>query len=766
MFGRLTAPAHPLRATRKEGSGVPFTLSLRAICAALLAFCPGAMAALPVVAAETGAQLLFLGTDAARDAPGPASGGPPMLAMPALPEAAAARAEVTAALLRSNPVSSVVAAPDALGGRVGDFHLIADLGIAPGGGIALGGATHTLEDFAARLGALVDALAPRSRQIAFLRLSDPADAFPMMAREVQQVIGAAGFAMTVLMVGGDSPAADCTAAPDRALHFAVVAGVADRVPFGNGDGRSTVAEVEGWLTAALTRAARRGERCAARYSLIVRAEADPDRVLATHGAAPLFPELESRLYLETFEALFLLRSDDPERVRGFLDGCLYCPNEALLVERLRAMREREMALALETQIWREIGADPGPERIEIYLANCTLCAFRAEAEARLAEMRAAAEALADERRALALASEARDLAALRAWLAGCTRCENRDRAERLVAEVEADAATRAERAALAAAVAAGDPARLNAWLAGCRVCDGRAEAEAALARAARRAALAAPCLAAAGLPQQGGPRRLESIDRDAATRACAAALAEFPGDPELVVLTGRIAQAAGRIDAARAAYEAGLAADLPAAFGLAAYLDFAPAEGAAPDPARAERLAREGAARGDWLSREILIVLYSSDLAPGRDAADAVAIALDLAAEGNPVGQFFAGYFHLTGVAADASDAEAARWLSLAVEQGYVHANSFLAEIYEDGRGTAPRPERAAALYWAALERGDATARDRLTSQLGERNRDVIRLIQDRLREAGVYSGRIDGLPGPGTVAAVQRYADSRTQAG
>jgi TPR repeat protein len=736
--------------------------------AAAAAVAAGLAASAPPAAAEgVAARLLFLGADPVRGAPGPSSGALPMLAMPVLPAAAAARAEVTAALLRSNPVSTFVASPDALGGTVQDFFLVADLAVAAdGSGVALGGEALQLPEFGTRLAAVVDALAPERRQIAFLRLADPGDAFPMMVAEVQSAVGAAGFAMTVLTVDGGDGGGACEPRPGGAGHFAVVAGVADRAPFGDGDGRSSVAEVEAWLAAALAREARRGGACAARYSLIVKAEADPARVLALHGPAPLFPEMESRLYLESFEAMFLLRSDDQGRVRGFLESCSYCPHEAALVERLREMRERELALALETQIWDEIRADVTPDRLEIYLGNCTLCAFREPAEARLAELRAAAEAAAAEAAALDGALAARDLAALRAWTEGCARCEGRARAEHAIAEIEADAAYRAERAALAEAVAAGEPATLRAWLEGCRICDGRAEAEAALARAARLAELTAPCLGLAGLPQQGGPRRLEDIDRDAAAAACGAARSVFPADATLLTLAGRIDQAAGRTAEAAAAYAAGVSAGVPFAHGLAAYLHFAPAEGTEPDLARAEELALAGAALGDWLSREILIVLYSRDLVAGRTAADAFAIARDLAAEDNPVAQFFAGYFYLTGTGVEPSDGDAARWLAAAAGQGYTHAYAFLAEMVEAGRGLPAEPERAAELYWAALNAGDITARDRLTGQLSERSREVIRLIQDRLREAGVYAGRVDGLPGPGTVAAVERYVDSLASAG
>ncbi|MEO0682844.1 MAG: SEL1-like repeat protein, partial [Pseudomonadota bacterium] len=601
---------------------------------------------------------------------------------------------------------------------------------------------------------------------AFIRLADPDDVFPLAFRPVQAALGAAGFAMTVVTVDGGAEGA-CAEGGQGALPYAVLSGVPDREPFGDGDGRSTAEEIEAYLAAALERAARRDGDCAGRYSLILRGADDSSATLVQHGPEPLFEEMESRLMLERFEGLFLLESDDQTRVQAFLDACEYCPNEAVLAGRLRAMRQTERVLALETEIWRDIENDAAPDRLQIYVRECTLCAFKDEAEVRLAALDAQARAEADEARRFAEAAEARDLPGLRAYLADCAACADRDGAQALIAELEADAAYQAERAALAAALTAADDAALDAWLEACRVCDGRAEAEAALDRLARLAALRGPCLAQAGLPQHGGPRRLDAIDAGAARAACGAVLTAFPDDPQAVVALGRVAQADGQAEEARRAYQSGVSAGLPAAHGLLAYLHFAPPGGAAADPQTAEALALDGAAAGDWLSKEILTILYSRGLVADRSAADAYKIAAPAAEEGNPVAQFFIGYFHQTGEGAVEDPAAAADWLGRAVAQGYLHANSFLAELHEKGLGDAADPERAAELYWTALEAGDRTARDRMTAQLSEREREVIRIIQQRLRDAGVYNGRVDGLPGPGTVRAVEAFVDDRAaQAG
>jgi len=183
--------------------------------------------------------------------------------------------------------------------------------------------------------------------------------------------------------------------------------------------------------------------------------------------------------------------------------------------------------------------------------------------------------------------------------------------------------------------------------------------------------------------------------------------------------------------------------------------------------ARAEELALKGAGMGDWLSHEILTVMYSKDLVAGKTGRDAFVIAERVAEEGNALAQFFIGYYYLTGTGTEVSEEDAETWLSKSVEQGYTHAYSFLAELHERGSdGAEPQPDRAAELYWSALEQGDPTATDRLTTQLGERNRDVVRIIQERLREAGLYRGPVDGVPGRGTANAIREFADSLTGQG
>lgn len=357
-----------------------------------------------------------------------------------------------------------------------------------------------------------------------------------------------------------------------------------------------------------------------------------------------------------------------------------------------------------------------------------------------------------------------DLNSLRDWRETCQVCEFADEADTLIAELLADNRLAAENAALDDLISARDTGGISAWLQDCELCEARASARAALERLTAEANALGPCTLAAGLPQQGGPRLLADIDADAARGICAAVLAKHPGSPGAVTMLGRIDQAQGDIAKARAAYAVGVKAGLPEAFGLAAYTAFKPAETEDPDYQAAEALALTGYSKGDWLSGEVLTLLYLQELIDGKSAADAYQIAATHAEEGNPVAQFFMGYFYNGGNPVPQSTERAQEWFAKAVDQGYLHANSFLAQILETGVNGAPaETEKAVDLYWQALRAGDQTALKRLTDEIDERPRDVVRIVQTRLQAEGIFKGRVDGLPGPRTTTAVEQFAQLQT---
>ncbi|QQA44472.1 SEL1-like repeat protein [Pelagovum pacificum] len=718
-----------------------------------------------VKTSEGASRLVFMSADPSEGRPGNAAPDLKVLALPELPEAGEADVEVLAALLRSSPVSTFIATPDSpSGAQTGDLHLVLDATLGGASGesgvsVEVGGESMSMQAFGERLKALTDALNPERRQTAYIRLSDPEDHFAGALGQLRSAIDPAGFGMSVLMVGVDAATCEGARSP---IHYTLIGGLADGAPFGDDNGKTTLAEAMSWVQASLERDVAREAPCAARYSLILRGDQDPERVLVETGGQPLFPEMETAVYREKFQSLFLMTSSDSAQIGEFLDSCTYCPNESELTARQQEIGERQLALELEKGIWDEIRGDDTPGRIEVYLSNCQLCAYRDEAEAAITQLAAAEEARTDENDLFRNLVASNDLPGLRDWIDTCIACDFIDDAREAVATLENDSRVEEELSALKAAIEARNADEVESWLASCEICSGQDEAQAALDDLVAQAEAARPCVEAAGLPQQGGPRLLTDIDQSAARATCGAALTRFPGNPLAVTALGRIEQAAGNMTEAQAAYEAGMEAGIPAAYGLAAHSLYAPGNGTVADYEGAEQLAVEGMRRGDWLSGEVLTVLYSRELIDGKGPAEAAEIALEHAEAGNPVAQFFTGYFYRIGSGVPANDREAVRWLQAAVDRGYTHANSFLAEIYEDGgEGVPADADVAGELYWSALEAGDPTATDRLSSQINDRPSPVVRVIQTRLQQAGVFNGRVDGIGGNATASAVLRYAAS-----
>jgi len=714
-------------------------------------------------------QLLFIASNPESSAPGPVPAEIPVIAIDALPSAERAQQTVFAARLRASPVSTFVSEPNETHAQFEQFFLITKVALTEAGDgyeIGLAGETFSLLEFADRTSAVVEAFNPKNRRIGFITVTDRNDIFPLAISDVQTALNRIGFDMMVVMINTGEPDAGCSAAAAQSLHYSLVNGLADRTPFGDGDGVSTSGEVEAYLTRALNRRIARDPVCGPKYSLLIKSSNDPAQELIVYSGRSVFTEMETKLYNETFEAMFLLESDNRDSVQNFLASCLYCPNEKSLTDHLRDMEEFARADALEAEIWNKIKADTAPERLSIYLENCALCTYRSDVEGKLAEIEAKARAFDAEAKAFSAATENRDVAALRHYADDCIACAHEPEARQLVAEIEADEAYQAEKASYQTALSNRDAELMQAYLDGCDICEDREEVSAALSVEMKRAEISAPCLKLAAVPQLGGPRKLEAINQAAATRVCQAAAQEFPEDGLLRTTLGRIAQAGGNFDTAKASYDFGMEYGVPSAFGLAAYSHYAPPQGGRIDLDTAEELARQGAERGDWLSQEILTVLYSKDLVPGKTPEDAFEIAKNIADEGNPLAQFFVGYYFLTGTGVEQNDDLASVWLTKSVDQGYTHAYSFLAELHEKDEGGQALPDKAAELYWAGLLEGDPTATDRLTTQLGSRNREVVRIIQQKLRDLQVYRGSVDGIAGPGTVRAIQRYADTLTEQG
>ncbi len=419
------------------------------------------------------------------------------------------------------------------------------------------------------------------------------------------------------------------------------------------------------------------------------------------------------------------------------------------------------------------------------------------AEDAAAESAANAEAEAEAAR-LAAEEEARRLA--------------EEEAARIAAEEEAARIAAEEEAARIAAEE--EAARLAAEE------EARRLAEEAAARAAEEARLAAieaavnACLDGAGAPSAEVPvseeaqRRFFASLRDArADCETAVELDPEAGAPLFHLAT--IAQARGRHDEALELYGRSAEAGVPAAHTrLGDYYNFGIGR-VRTDIDRALGHYRDAVAAGDPAGTATLAFMYRLGRGVSRDTGEMVRLFDIAAGQGYHFAQFQLAQVFLTGdgvpgqadetlgipdparavryltSAASAGNQQAAldlarvygsgaegvapnpraryRWINLVAEQGLPSAIAARAFLLEQGIGTDPNPDRAAAEYIRALETGEVDPDDLRDAAIGappDWDDATARAFQVILQERGLYDGAIDGIVGRGTLAGAASLGD------
>lgn len=282
-------------------------------------------------------------------------------------------------------------------------------------------------------------------------------------------------------------------------------------------------------------------------------------------------------------------------------------------------------------------------------------------------------------------------------------------------------------------------------------------------------------------PQQYGGPAFNDLQLDLAMTACNQAWQQVPSKVALIsAYIGRTLEAQGQTEAAYWLYKRATADGLPVGYGLMAYRLMRLGE----DDAKAAAVAETGHALGDWNASNVLATLYAQQRIEGKGPGEALALIEYVAEQGSPFAQYLTAWLYET----HASDMQAALgWYERAVSNGEDAAAAFLADLLERGvaqqaaapqgqaspseAGSQPQPpmspadiaeaspadlERAAALYWQALERGDSWAEQQFTQRGKERTAAVLIDIQRRLADAGYSVGAPDGVFGRKTESAVR----------
>ena len=204
------------------------------------------------------------------------------------------------------------------------------------------------------------------------------------------------------------------------------------------------------------------------------------------------------------------------------------------------------------------------------------------------------------------------------------------------------------------------------------------------------------------------------------------------------------------------------------------------------NPERAAELLREAAIQGLPGAQYNLAVLYETGQGVRQDDVRALLRYHSAAEQGHPNAQYNLGVMYAEGRGIPLNFGEAARWFQAAAKQGMARALYNLAVMTDEGLGVAQDKKKAMELFSTAADAGDQRAIEMLSGSgemSGEYGRGlvsgaalngadgvqttadapaaVVAEVQGELTRLGFYSGRIDGLMGPKTRAAIRDFEQS-----
>ncbi|MDQ0546544.1 putative caspase-like protein/TPR repeat protein [Methylobacterium brachiatum] len=232
---------------------------------------------------------------------------------------------------------------------------------------------------------------------------------------------------------------------------------------------------------------------------------------------------------------------------------------------------------------------------------------------------------------------------------------------------------------------------------------------------------------------------------DAAVAACRAAREAHPEMPHYAALLARALAATGqRSDAIELYRTAAAQGDLRAMVSLGLILETG--DGSPRDPKAAYDLYTRAAERGSPDGAINLAVALMEGTGIPRDPARAINLLQRASAAGSAIATYNLGVLTERGVTKSGS---ALRYFVRATELGDPRGFLSAAILLDEGRSVAKNPADAAEM----LLRGAAADTGEVIEQMVRRSRtwspDTVRVLQSKLRQAGYYSGPIDGQGGP-----------------
>jgi len=178
------------------------------------------------------------------------------------------------------------------------------------------------------------------------------------------------------------------------------------------------------------------------------------------------------------------------------------------------------------------------------------------------------------------------------------------------------------------------------------------------------------------------------------------------------------------------------------------------------DPLEAVRLFTAAAQAGHTPAMVDLGLMYDNANGVAGDHVKAAEWYRKAAELGNSAGMVNLGYLYARGKGVEQSDTLAVSWYRRAVAEGNAAGMHNLAVMADGGRGMTRDPELAASLMLKALDQHYEFSYRQMAQASRNWSRDFRRALQRRLREAGFYSGNVDGEFGETTINAIDAYVN------
>jgi uncharacterized protein len=181
------------------------------------------------------------------------------------------------------------------------------------------------------------------------------------------------------------------------------------------------------------------------------------------------------------------------------------------------------------------------------------------------------------------------------------------------------------------------------------------------------------------------------------------------------------------------------------------------------DTAEALRLFTKGADAGFMPAMLELAHLYNTGEGAQADPVKAATWYKRAADLGNSIGMVNLGFMYQQGRGVERNDITAVALYRKAANEGNSSGIHNLAAMLDSGRGVARKdPEQAAVLIMQALDMHNEFTLQQMTKNSRAWSPEFRRALQRKLRDAGVYSGKIDGELRDTTVTAINAYANRK----